>query len=186
MSFNINDFLAQINKKGVAHSALFEVQVTPPIGLANSEQNRTITNSDMVYRAQNVNWPGRGITAAELKYYGPSQKIAMDATYNDVTIEFLLSEDLFEYNFFEAWQDLAIGKYRESGDVNADAIIHFFDEYIGTVTITHFNELEEEKYEVNLIDAFPINVGDIQRDWGQNELIRVAITFTYRHVAKAK
>ncbi len=185
MSFSINDFLAQLNKSGVAYSSLFEVQVTPPSGLQVGGQS-AVNTSDMVYRAQNVNWPGRGITAAELKYYGPTQKIAMDSTFNDVTVEFLLSESLYEYDFFESWQDIAVGKYRESSDVNADAWLRFFDDYKGTVTISHFNEREQLKYKVNLVDAFPINVGDIQRDWGQNDLIRVPITFTYRYVAKAK
>ena len=97
MPFNVNDFSAELSKSGVAQSSHFEVQVTGP-GASAIERN-------IMLRCDTIDIPGRTIASSEYRIYGPLRKVAYGATYTDVAMSILMSEDFRERAYFEQWQD---------------------------------------------------------------------------------
>lgn len=176
MAFNVNSFLAELNRKGTARASNFEVIFTPPV----EADTRSLT-----MRAESVNFPGRGISAGEMKIYGPTFKIGMDSTFNDLNISFVSSEGLKEYEVFTRWQDKIVGNYRNAQ--TADSIakqfrVGYYDDYISDITINHYNEKGVLTYAVKAVNAFPLNIEDIAMDWNSQELIKFKATFTYRYI----
>jgi hypothetical protein len=174
MAFNINEFLAYLDDGGVAKTSHFQVQIFAPEGDINQMR-------DMMYRADSVTMPGRSIGSTEHSFYGPTRKYGNDSLFKEVEITFILSEDLNEKLFFEEWQDLVVGPYR-TGDTSDSAYdIGFYEDYVGSIIIRHFNDSGDMTFSKKLIEAYPIAVGDLERDWENGaQIMRLSVTFTYR------
>lgn len=182
MPFNINTFLGELNKGGVAKAAHYEVIITPPPVLQGTE-TRDLRSLSM--RAEEASFPGRGISVSNFKIYGPDQKIAMDSTFNDLSVTFLASEGLEEYDFFTRWQDNIVGNYRvnQSGDgMSSRFDLKFLDDYSTDIDILTYNDRGDLMNGVKVVKAFPMNIDDTSLNWNSQELIKFRITFTYHYI----
>ena len=93
MTFSVQNIVASLNKTGIAKTSHFEVQIT---GLGDSDLER-----DMMFRCDTAELPGRTVTSAEYKIYGHIRKIPYGSLVGDITLEYLLSEDMREKDYFE-------------------------------------------------------------------------------------
>ena len=69
------------------------------------------TERELTYRAESADIPGRSVASVEHKFqnYGPVNKVAYGQIYGDVTVQFIMSQDMREKEYFEIWQDKMVG-----------------------------------------------------------------------------
>ena len=175
MSFKPSELLATLNKNGVAKSSHFEVQITGP-GTTGEE-------NDLMFRADACELPGRTISTSEYRIYGPIRKIAYASTYTDTSIGFLCSADLREKRYFEEWQDI-IMHHRATSGMSAKHTrgryeTGYYEDYIRTIEIRQYDETGTKKSTHYLDEAYPIGIAPIALSWGNEELIRLQVTFAY-------
>ena len=175
MSFKPSELLATLNKNGVAKSSHFEVQITGP-GTTGEE-------NDLMFRADACELPGRTISTSEYRIYGPIRKIAYASTYTDTSIGFLCSADLREKRYFEEWQDI-IMHHRATSGMSAKHTrgryeTGYYDDYIKTIEIRQYDENGRRRSRHYLDEAYPIGIAPIALSWGNEELIRLQVTFAY-------
>lgn len=143
-----------------------------------SELQRHIT-----MRCAGAEVPGRHIMTTDYKVYGPSSRIGYDTQFNDMRLKIILSEDLREKEYFESWMDKIVGSYRNNISQNMYEI-GYYDEYVGTATITNFTTTEEKSEETRLFECFPITLGEIQLDWSFNDIAYLPVSLAYRYYTK--
>ena len=175
MSFKPSELLATLNKNGVAKSSHFEVQITGP-GTTGEE-------NDLMFRADACELPGRTISTAEYRIYGPIRKIAYASTYTDTSIGFLCSEDLREKRYFEEWQDI-IMHHRATSGMSAKHTkgryeTGYYEDYVRTIEIRQYNVSGAKQSTHYLDEAYPIGIAPIALSWGNEELIRLQVTFAF-------
>ena len=175
MSFKPSELLATLNKNGVAKSSHFEVQITGP--------GKTGEENDIMFRADACELPGRTISTSEYRIYGPIRKIAYASTYTDTSIGFLCSADLREKRYFEEWQDI-IMHHRATSGMSAKHTrgryeTGYYEDYIRTIEIRQYDETGTKKSTHYLDEAYPIGIAPIALSWGNEELIRLQVTFAY-------
>jgi hypothetical protein len=174
--FNVQNIVSSINKSGVASSSHFEVHLPDWIN-SNSRE--------LLYRADSANLPGRTVMTTEHKFtnYGPINKVPYGQIYGDVTITFLLSEDLREKDYFETWQskmiDTGSNNWRTFGRSKFN--VEYFDNYSGSVDIRQYGSNGGLRTIHTLREAYPIMIGDIAMAWGTDEPAKLSVTFAYRN-----
>ena len=184
MAFNVNEIVTAINKTGIAKTSHFEVQITGA-GLGDEES--------LMSRADSVDIPGRSLMTAEHKFYnyGPLTKLPYGGqTYTDVTVSFILSEDMREKEYFEIWQNNIVntGAF-ETGSSQSDFYGYtqskfnpkYFEDYIGTLVIRQYGENGELRSIYTLNEAYPIIINPISMSWSQTEIAKLSVTFAYRN-----
>ena len=100
-----------------------------------------------------------------------------------------MSEDYSEKIFFELWQDLIIGHTRSDGDVQPGVStkeLNYLDNYACSMTIHAFSETGnregfKEVYNLELREAYPRTIQDLQMDWSANDLVRLNVVFDYKY-----
>lgn len=185
MTFNVNNLMSSINKTGIAKSSHFEVQITAPLD--------GVMEETLMSRADTAELPGRSLMTAEYKFsnYGPINKVPYGGqTYTDSTISFICSEDLREKEYFEIWQNKIVntGAF-ETGSGQSDFFGYtqskfntkYFDEYLGTITIRQYGSAGELRSIHTLNEAYPLIISPISMNWGQDEIVKLSITFAYRN-----
>lgn len=197
MSFNVNSFKQNINDFGYIKSNKFEVFVQSPKFLQNKYiqvGNRQTTVNDLNnllrFRIEQVVVPGVSLQSIDTNRYGvgPTQKMPYNAQYFDTTFSILLDKNTDLWDFWYNWTN---GIFNFNGqEPNGNNIfdgtriptysVEYKDEYSTVMMIVLYNDVGETVKTINLYEAFPSSVRNIQLAWNDNiNLIRLAITVTY-------
>jgi len=179
MTFNVQNLTSSLEKSGVAKASHFEVQCTGPSALPGMER-------DIMYRAESAEIPGRSLSTFEHKFgnMGPVTKIPYGQVFTDMTVTFILSEDLREKQYFEIWQELMYntGAFETGSQTGMSKFKpKYFDDYAGNVVIRQYGQQGELRTIVTLVDAYPIIISPISTNWGSEELMKINVTFAYRY-----
>lgn len=177
MPFNINNFIANINSSGVAKSGNFEVVINRPNAPDASDAR------NMSLRTSYATAPGRRINTAEIKDYGVTRWAGYSESLEDVTIRILLSEDLREKLYFEKWFDEIVGDHRSNNLNNKMYDFGYYDDYCkhNSVTITQYDVTGTPVHFHQLLEAFPVQVGDVDGSWADDSILYLDVVFKYRH-----
>jgi len=166
MPFGIGAFAAEIGKMGIAKSSNFFGAITPPHLLLN---NLKKAETSLPLRISAVNIPGRALQTFKRQTIGPHREMPWQQVFPPCQIEVILSEDMWERQFFMAWQDLFVGGARINGaQAPAPGIfdLGYYDSCVGTIDVSQFGESpfwQKRKVAKGGISDF---IQDVARDLG--------------------
>jgi hypothetical protein len=179
MPFDIDTFTAEIAKNGFAKTSNFDVLVArEKNGDVNLEQS-------MVLRIDSITLPGRtvALSSEEVWHYGLDERRAAGNRCSEVTMSIILSADYAEREYFERWIDDMVGNYRNQlTDTPTMYDVGYFEDYRGTVQISVYDEQDGEAVlvrKLQLIDAIPSSIGNIDFGWDQTSVAKLSVTFSY-------
>ena len=168
MAGNINDFKASFTKD-VARTNRFDVEIPVPLTLIPYLSSA----KSLKYRCETAQFPGRTFATTEQKTYGPIEKFPYLNTYNDLDLTFIVDDDMNQKVFFDAWMSyinpLYNNNYRYKGD------------YATTLVINQYDVSGEKTYSINLNEAFPISMNQMDLNWGDDSYHKLSVTFAYTY-----
>ena len=166
MAGSIANFKASFNTD-LARPSRFDVNIPIPIGLLPyREIGRTLT-----MRCENAELPGRSISTTSMKIYGVEEKFPYQTTYNDMSLTFIVGDDMAEKKFFDAWLNWINPTINYNLKYKAD--------YAVAITVNQYDLRNEISYGVVLLDAFPIAVKQLDLDWSSDGHHKLTVTFAY-------
>jgi hypothetical protein len=168
MAGNINDFKASFTKD-VARTNRFDVEIPVPLTLipyVSSARN-------LKYRCETAQFPGRTFATTEQKTYGPIEKYPYLNTYGDLDLTFIVDDDMNQKVFFDAWMNYINPLYNNN--------MRYKGDYSTTIVINQYNVSNELTYSVNLIDAYPISINQMDLNWGDDGYHKISVTFAYTY-----
>jgi len=164
---SLTDFKASF-KTELARPARFDVQIAVPLKLVTYLN----TGRQLGLRCENAELPSKTLATTERKIYGPTEKHPYLTTFNDSTFTFMVSDDMKEKSFFDAWMNLINPK--------ATFDLSYKNDYATPITINQYNVKNDLTYSITLIDAFPVSVNQLDLDWSnENSYHKLAVTFAY-------
>jgi hypothetical protein len=133
-----------------------------------------IDTKTLSMRVESAELPGKTITTSEARLYGPIRKIPYNLGFIDSTFTFMCSDNyLIEKRLFDNWANYIV----DQDTFNAE----YYDSLIGSINLQLLNDMNEIMYEVEYLEAFPINVSAINVGYGQmNDYAKFSVTFSYR------
>lgn len=182
--------------EGFVRSCRFAVRILPQPFIARLSG---LNPNDLTYLCEVTEFPGRGFNNIDLRYYGPSQKLPIQTTYEDINMTFICRSRSLERQFFDDWQ-LCINpvntydfNYRD--DYSAQIDIFQFGEFgqgiiertpavLGDPNLpplpqTYINNTLKAQYKITLYDAYPILVNAQPVTWSDDTFQRLVVSFTY-------
>lgn len=184
MAFRLSEFKSQMDFfGGPARGSLFEVQIfgAPGTSRANSR--------DLTFFCKNATIPGMVFNAAQAEYVGQLRRF-MPQTWNPEPVQaiFMLDSDHQVLSFFHSWAQqivnysTAAGPFAEVGG-KLPFEVGYKDSYSCRIVIRQYSTNYEQSgtyYEVILDNAFPIQIGDVDLAWENNDSYSVLpISFQY-------
>ena len=183
MTFNINTFSSQLNKRDTAKQSHFVVRAYFPATL-QTVNSMNIAGRELQFRVDSAEIPGRSLQTLQVKPYGGglTHKVPYDVTYPDVSMSLICGGDLAEKAVFQDWQNLAIGTHALSGDLRYGARLGYFDTYSGSnIEIVQYNQAGQVSSITTLIRAYPVTVNSLPLSWASEDIHRVTVQFAYLH-----
>jgi hypothetical protein len=103
----------------------------------------------------------------------PIEKYPYQPQYNDVELTFVVSDDMSEKIFFDSWLEYINPSYTFNFKYKSD--------YATTVTINQYDVASNKTYSINLIDAYPIAVNQLDLDWSNTDYHKLTVVFAYTY-----
>lgn len=168
MAGNINEFKSSF-RKDLARPNRFDVNINIPLVMIPYVSSAKSLN----YRCENANLPGRTLATTEQKTYGPIEKYPYLNTYNDIDLTFLVDDDMSQKVFFDAWLNYINPLYNNNFRYKGD--------YATIVTINQYDVSNQLTYSVNLYDAYPVSMNQMDLDWAGDGIHKLNVTFAYTY-----
>ena len=197
MPFNINTLKSNIEGGGgYLKNHSFEVLMNPPPILLNRNLNvlgtpaliRNITDS-LTFRIEQVRAPGINIQVSDINRYGvgPTQKMPHNAQFQETTFSILVDGFgeiwQFWYNWARSVFEFTGAESSRVGAANRfpGYVTNYKDDYSTTMQIVIYDLFGNAIQRINLYDAFPVNVREVQLAWNDNgNLMRLSVAVSYK------
>lgn len=185
--FNLSNFRSTINKyNGLAKPHLYVVTISPPQALTG--QNGSVA-SDLRFFCDAAELPGISVMTTDVRHYnyGPSERKPYAPVFVDTNLTFMLDNKGQILEFFHTWMQNVID-FNGGRGIAGDAVngafpyeVHYSDEYTTTITISQFDQHENEIIVYELLSAYPLTINSVPTNWAQaNDVERLNVAFTYR------
>ena len=166
MAGSIADFKASFSKE-LARPSKFDVNIPIPLGMIPYRS----TSRMLTMRCENAELPGRTIATTSMKIYGVEEKFPYMSSYNDLSLTFIVSDDMQEKLFFDAWLNWI--------NPNTSYNIKYKQDYSVALRINQYDVQNKVSYSVDLVDAYPIAVNGLDLNWSTEGYHKLTVTFAY-------
>jgi hypothetical protein len=167
MAGSISEFRASFNTD-VAKVSRFDVTIPVPLALRTTIDSRQLT-----FRCEKAEMPGRTFMTAEKKIgSAPVEKFPYQTTYNEMTLDFIVSDDMKEKIFFDSWMDLI--------NPTTDYNFQYKTNYAVDMSINQYDVSNKPIYTATLIEAYPMQVNQLDLDWTSDGYHKLAVQFVYK------
>jgi hypothetical protein len=169
----VNDFLSQFNSD-ISRPNRFQVLITPPKGI---ETISNVNSRDLIFSCETAELPSITYATTEQKFgSNPVEKYPYQVSFNDITLTFIVKDTMNEKLFFDAWME----KIAPSNNYN----INYKSDYAGSIIINKFSVQDKLTYSVNLVEAYPISVNQLDLDWSEDGYHKLSVVFAYTYWQK--
>ena len=143
---------------------------------AQSKTSSPSTSRYLALQCESAELPGRTLTTADVKIYGPTFKVPYQTQYGDISLTFLCTNDFFERKLFDRWMEAI----HPSDTNNLRFPKGQSTRYMTNIKIIQYDDFIKQIYAVELIDAFPIGVAPQALSWGEDGFHRLQVQFAYQ------
>ena len=168
MAGSISDFKSSF-RTDVARNNKFDVNINIPLVMIPYISSA----KSLTYRCENANLPGRTFATTEQKTYGPIEKYPYLTTYNDIDLTFIVDDDMSQKIFFDGWMNYINPQYNNN--------LRYKGDYATILTINQYDVTNQLSYSVNLYDAYPISINQLDLDWSGDGHHKLVVTFAYTY-----
>ena len=148
-------------------------------GGGGDEYSKTSNSSmsrNLALQCEAAELPGKTMTTADVKIYGPTFKVPYQTQYSDTSLTFLCTNEFYERKLFDRWMEAI-----HPTDTNN---LRFpkgdKSRYLTNIKIIQYDDFIKQIYAVELIDAFPIGVAPQSLSWADDGFHRLSISFAYQ------
>ena len=183
MAFSVTDITSTISKyNGIHRPSHFLVRITPPTFLGVEGYIR-----DVEYLCDATNLPGIHFDTTPVKPmgYGTSELRPYDTVFNPIRCDFFVDNKGDFFKFFHKWMGNINNFGRDILKASDSTGLNYYEfaypkEYEGTIELYLYTAEGSELKTTKLLNAFPIDIGDLGLAWEMNDSIsRISVTFAY-------
>ena len=173
MAFNVNDFRGRLENGG-ARPNMFEVVLPPPANIS------ALNTEELSFMCKATALPASQVGTIEVPYFGRTIKVPGDREFEQWNITVINDESFDLRDAFERWQtaiasySTAVNSQRTGGSTSNPF------SYTSAGVINQYGKEGEIIKTVTMVNCFPVNVGEIQLAWDNNNQIEeFEVTFEY-------
>ena len=141
-----------------------------------SKTSNSSMSRNLALQCEAAELPGKTMTTADVKIYGPTFKVPYQTQYSDTSLTFLCTNEFYERKLFDRWMEAI----HPTDTNNLRYPKGDKSRYLTNIKIIQYDDFIKQIYAVELIDAFPIGVAPQSLSWGDDAFHRLQISFAYQ------
>lgn len=177
MTFNIRDFIGNVNRYGTLPTNRYEVLITP----ARVSRSESVVQR-LQYRAESVSIPGIVLDTTDVKRYGvgPREKFGTNVNFSDISVTFIEEDGNNIHKYLYRWMNSIFRFAGQSENSSPSYYTEYKDNYATRMTINVYNKTQDITESVVLEEVFPTGLSEISLGWADNnQLFKVRASFAF-------
>lgn len=142
----------------------------------NSKSSNPSITRYLALQCETAELPGKTLTTADVKIYGPTFKVPYQAQFGDITLSFLCTNEFYERKLFERWIECIMPMDTHNLRFAKDEETR----YLTNIRILQYDDFIKRIFAVELIDAFPIGMAPQSLSWADDGFHRLGVQFAYQ------
>ena len=141
-----------------------------------SKTSNSSMSRNLALQCEAAELPGKTMTTADVKIYGPTFKVPYQTQYSDTSLTFLCTNEFYERKLFDRWMEAI----HPTDTNNLRYPKGDKSRYLTNIKIIQYDDFIKQIYAVELIDAFPIGVASQAVNWSDDAFHRLQVQFAYQ------
>jgi len=175
-----SEFMAKVDNLGsLARKHKFTIQIIEPSALLNARSeygtggsvSGSVNPSKIEFLASAASLPGKSFATTTHRMYGFGLDVPYEASYEPVQLTFMNTNDYSPRTFFEDWM-ANIARIKSYN-------MHYYNDFISTVNISAYDDLDDKKYECKLIESWPKSMSAIEMGWDGQDVQTFTVDIQY-------
>jgi len=155
----------------VARTNKFDVSIPVPSALVSSG-SWTGVSELLSFRCESAQLPSRSFSTANQRFgSNPIEQHPYHTDYNESQMTFIVSGDMTEKYFFDAWMEAVNPSYTFD--------FTYKDTYVTDMTVYQYDTAGNLTYSTTFIDAYPKIVNQLDLDWSTDSYHKLTVQFAY-------
>ena len=187
MAFNINEFQAQVSKRGLAKNNLFMARFTLPASVSFIEQN--ITTRELSFLCRTAQLPTMDLDYVDVRSqgFGKPEKRPTEFRSGDLGMIFMVDSDFGTLKFFHRWLQSIVnyntydGYFQEDPQGKLPYEFDYKENYAATLEVLVYSGNDADKvYKYTFGNVFPLSIGEVTPDWGNGgDIMNLTVGLAY-------
>jgi len=166
------------------------------IGAASAGIGKAINTVGLSFQCETASLPGYQINTVDQKISGAPFAVGATPVYEPLSLTFICAGDLWERKFFDDWMEFILPKGSKrstiesyinlTGDSRPAGTASYRDDYISTIQVLAFHDTGIPSVRYTYEECFPIQIQSQPVSWGDDQIQRLNVTFSYRTWSKEK
>ena len=181
-----SQFVSMVRQDGLARSNHFTVEFVVP-KFSSVEQDRSLTIPgtsmkipsppgdvrNMVMMCHSVQLPGVNMATVPVVSTGPSVEMPTGRNYGSLQTSFYVDSRYKDRAIFDRW----LNNIQNPVSKN----FMYFKDYVTPMVIGVFDRNGDLKYRMDIKNAYPKTIGDVQLSYDSRELMKLDVTWLYTY-----
>lgn len=118
--------------------------------------------------------PQRSLKTFDLNQKGVPYRVPFCQDYSPVTFSFYAKTNYNTRQYFDEWQNKVVIDLKHN-------VMGFYDNFVKKVKISVLDRMGAIQYTINLIEAYPLTIGDTDLNYGTNNTYQtISVTLSYK------
>jgi hypothetical protein len=175
--FNINKFIQNLGQHNeTARTDKFDVQFNCPPGLG-AVKDLSVDLQGLNLQCEISELPGRDIQMVDYRLHGFQQRIPHMNQYNGANFTFIVTGDMHEKRFFDAWMDFMVPA--QTGLVQYAMNDNMLNNYEADIICNQYDGKGDLAYSIRLVDALPVNMTALNQSWDNDGIHKLSMSFLF-------
>lgn len=177
--FNINNFLAEIKRSGVAYPTRYSIFFSQTSSGKIIFQREDIEKMNL--RLTKVNMPGMNLASKGQNLAGLNREIPYGRTFEGtIDLEFVEDSSLSIRTFFENWQSLIVNKDTLKVGYYKDYVCENMKITVEGQTTADYSLDSTGNYSITAYEVWPKTISSVDLDSTSDDIIKTTINLSYR------
>lgn len=203
-SFNIQNFLSQVTRRGLMRNNKFEIEIPIPSSLRGSQYASEIsdTANNLKFWCDSGSLPGVELAAHEVRRYGygPLERMPFAAAFSGsgMPMKVIADGNMSNWFFFQQWMNTIVnfdgreGMNRQTGRIGPNPMtnapekfMHAYEisykrDYVVDVNVNLYDDTGFRAMQITLRNAYPAFLQDIPLNWeDRNSIANFGVVFNF-------
>jgi len=163
----IKDFVAQVKKDGMARTNRYSVLFTPPSSVNDKDLKTILLFCDQ------IQLPGLNYSTVQNRTFGEFRETPYEKLFDAVNMSFYVDTRMRVKWLFDQWLNSIQDPDRRT--------FSYYNDYTTNMSIEVLDLQDKTRYEVELYECYPKNIGSIQMDQASKDIMKIQVTMQYKY-----
>jgi hypothetical protein len=164
----LNDFISQVKSEGIMRNNRYIVTMPIPNSVGFTGDIRKV-----LLFCDSIALPGVSLSTTPARTYGELREMPYEKLFSSVPMSFYVDNSMHVKQLFDKWQ----GAVQDPNSRN----INYYRDYITNIDIDVLDIFDNTRYQVTLHEAYPKEIGSIQMDYSNRDVMKLGITMNYKY-----